>query len=135
MGVSTDPIADMLTMIRNSLKARQPKVDMPSSKLKAEIARVLKEEGFIAAHKVIQEKDQPGKVLRVYLKYGENHVSPVTGLRRISKPGRRVYRRSRELKPVYGGMGISILTTSKGVMTGRAARKQGVSGEILCEVW
>lgn len=125
----------MLTSIRNALKARHPKVDLPASKVKAEIARVLKDEGYIAAFKVIQEKDAVGKVLRVYLKYAENNISPVTGLRRISKPGRRVYRRAKELKRVCGGMGISIITTSRGIMTGREARKKGVSGEILCEVW
>ncbi len=135
MGAPTDPIADMLTCVRNALKARHPKVDVPNSRLKAEIARVLKDEGYIAAFKVIQEKGEPGKILRVYLKYAENHVSPVTGLRRISKPGRRVYRAARELKPVYGGMGISIVTTSQGIMTGKQARKKGVSGEVLCEVW
>lgn len=133
MGVSTDPIADMLTVIRNALGARLAKVDLPASKLKAEIARVLKEEGFVAAFKVIEENKK--KVLRVYLKYGSNKQSVITGLRRTSTPGRRVYRKREEIKPVVGGLGINILTTPRGIMTGRQARRQGVGGEILCEVW
>lgn len=135
MGVSTDPVADMLTGIRNALKAEHPKVDLPASRLKAEIARVLKEEGFIAAYKVIEEKGSKGKVLRIYLKYDKGKRSPVTGLRKVSRPGRRIYRQARELRPVYGGLGINILTTSRGIMTGRRARREGLGGEILCEVW
>ena len=134
MGVSTDPIADMLTSIRNALKARHSKVDLPSSKLKAEIARVLKDEGFIAAYKVIEEK-RKRKTLRIYLKYAAGRQGVITGLRRISKSGRRVYRGRDELRPVYGGLGINILTTPRGVMTGKVARREGVGGEILCEVW
>ncbi len=133
MGAPTDPIADMLTMIRNALQARQAKVDLPASRLKGELARVLKEEGFVAAYKVIEEKKK--KVLRVYLKYGPNKQSVITGLRRVSKPGRRVYRQRTEIKPVIGGLGVNILTTPKGIMTGRQARRQGVGGEVLCEVW
>lgn len=133
MGVATDPIADMLTVIRNALGARQAKVDLPASKLKAEIARVLKEEGFVAAYKVIEENKR--KVLRVYLKYGSDKQSVISGLRRISRPGRRVYRPRAEIKPVFGGLGINILTTPRGIMTGRQARRQGVGGEVLCEVW
>ncbi len=135
MGAPTDPIADMLTCIRNAIKAQHPKVDMPASRVKSDVAGVLKDEGFIAAYKVIDEKERKGKTLRVYLKYAKNKQSPVTGLRRISKPGRRVYQQAKELKPIYGGLGISIVTTSQGIMTGRAARKKGVGGEVLCEVW
>ena len=135
MGAPTDPIADMLTCIRNAIKAQHPKVDMPASRVKADVARVLKDEGYVSAFKVIDEKDRTGKTLRVYLKYAANKQSPVTGLRRVSTPGRRVYRNARELKRVYGGLGISIVTTSSGIMTGRAARKKGIGGEILCEVW
>lgn len=133
MGVSTDPIADMLTVIRNALRARHAKVDVPASKLKGEIARVLKEEGFLAAYKLIEEKKR--KTLRLYLKYGPDKQSVISGLRRVSTPGRRVYRPRTEIKPVLGGLGINILTTPQGIMSGRQARRQGVGGEILCEVW
>ncbi|MFQ5777028.1 MAG: 30S ribosomal protein S8 [Terriglobia bacterium] len=134
MGAPTDPIADMLTAIRNALRARHPKVDVPASRVKAEIARVLKEEGFVAAFKVIEEKKNR-KTLRLYLKYGEDKANVISGLRRVSKPGRRVYRARKEIKPVYGGLGINIVTTPQGIMSGRRARRQGVGGEILCEVW
>lgn len=133
MGASTDPIADMLTTIRNALRVRHPKVDVPASRMKTEIARVLKEEGFVAAFKVIEENNK--KVLRVYLKYGPDKQNVISGLRRVSKPGRRAYRNRKAIKAVHGGLGISILTTPRGVMTGRQARRQGVGGEILCEVW
>ncbi|MFQ5664241.1 MAG: 30S ribosomal protein S8 [Terriglobia bacterium] len=133
MGVSTDPIADMLTAIRNALRARHAKVDVPTSKIKAEIARVLKEEGFVAAYKVIEEKRK--RMLRLYLKYGPEKQSVISGLRRVSKPGRRVYRGRAGIKPVLGGVGINILTTPRGIMTGRQARRQGVGGEVVCEVW
>ncbi len=133
MGVTTDPIADMLTSIRNAVRVRYPKVDVPFSRIKTEIARVLKEEGFVAAYKVIEEKKR--KSLRLYLKYSPQKQGVITGLRRISRSGRRVYRGRNELKRVYGGMGISIVTTPRGIMTGRAARRTGVGGELLCEVW
>ncbi|MFQ5925872.1 MAG: 30S ribosomal protein S8 [Terriglobia bacterium] len=133
MGAATDPIADMLTCLRNALRVRHPKVDVPASKLKAEIARVLKEEGFIAAYKVMEENKR--KILRLYLKYTPEKQSVITGVRRISTPGRRRYLGKSELRPVYGGLGISILTTPKGIMSGRAARRAGVGGEVLCEVW
>ena len=133
MGTPTDPLADMLTSIRNALQARHTKVDVPASRLKAEVARILKEEGFLAAFKLIEENKR--KVLRLYLKYGPDKQSVISGLRRISKPGRRVYRGRREIKPVIGGLGISILTTPRGLKTGRTARKDGVGGEVLCEVW
>jgi len=133
MGAPTDPLADMLTCIRNALQARHAKVDVPASRLKAEVARILKEEGFLAAYKLIEENKR--KVLRLYLKYGPDKQSVISGLRRISTPGRRVYRGRREIKPVIGGLGISILTTPRGLKTGRSARKDGVGGEVICEVW
>jgi small subunit ribosomal protein S8 len=123
----------MLTSMRNALRARHPKVDVPASRVKGEIARVLKEEGFLAAFKVIEENKR--KVLRLYLKYGPNKQSVISGLRRVSKPGRRVYRGRTEIKPVVGGLGANIVTTPRGIMSGRQARRQGVGGEILCEVW
>lgn len=133
MGAPTDPIADMLTCIRNALHAQHPKVDVPASKLKTEIARVLKEEGYIAAFKVIDEKKK--KVLRLYLRYTPEKQRVISGLRRASKPGQRRYVAKSAIRPVYGGLGVSILSTSKGIMTGRAARRAGLGGEVLCEVW
>ena len=133
MGASTDPLADMLTSVRNALRARHAKVDVPASRLKNEVARVLKEEGFLAAYKVIEENKR--KTLRLYLKYSSDKQSVISGLKRISRPGRRVYRGRTEIKPVVGGLGVSILTTPQGIMSGRQARRQGVGGEILCEVW
>jgi small subunit ribosomal protein S8 len=128
----TDPVADMLTRIRNSINARHQKVDIPASKLKLEIARILKEEGYISNYKT-QEED--GKqILRVYLKYGGAEAA-IRDLARISRPGCRVYVGRDEIKRVQGGLGISIMTTPKGVMTGRQARREGVGGEVLCEVW
>ena len=129
----TDPVADFLTRIRNAHKARHQKLDVPASKLKAEIARILKEEGYIANYKPAEEDGQ--KVLRVYLKYGANNESAIRDLKRISKPGCRVYVGKEEIRRVQGGLGIAILTTPKGVMTGRQARREGVGGEILAEVW
>ena len=128
----TDPVADFLARIRNAIRARHQKLDLPASKLKAEIARILKEEGYIQNYKT-QEED--GKlILRVYLKYGANEPA-IRDLARISRPGCRVYIGHDEIKRVQGGLGISILTTPKGVMTGRQARREGVGGELLCEVW
>jgi len=128
----TDPVADFLARIRNAIRARHQKLDVPASKLKAEIARILKEEGYISNYKT-QEED--GKlILRVYLKYGGTE-SAIRDLARISRPGCRVYIGRDEIKRVQGGLGISILTTPKGVMTGRQARREGVGGELLCEVW
>src|SRR5574337_2158108 len=132
MGV-TDPVADLLARIRNALQARHQKLDVPSSKLKLEIARILKEEGFIANFKAVEEDGH--KVLRVYLKYSSNDEAAISNLARVSKPGCRVYVRRSEIPRVLGGMGINILTTPRGVMTGRQARKEGVGGEVLCEVW
>jgi small subunit ribosomal protein S8 len=129
----TDPVADLLARIRNSIRARHQKVDVPASKLKLEIARILKEEGYIANFKAVEEEGH--KVLRIYLKYGSNDEAAISNLERVSKPGCRVYVRRSEIPRVLGGMGINILTTPRGVMTGRQARKEGVGGEILCEVW
>ena len=129
----TDPVADLLTRIRNAINARQQKLDVPASKLKMEIARILKEEGYLANFKATEESGQ--KVLRLYLKYGANNDAAITNLARVSRPGCRVYVGHNDIPRVLGGLGISILTTPKGVMTGRQARKTGVGGEILCEVW
>lgn len=134
----TDPIADMLTRIRNAMNVGHPAVAMPSSKLKVEIARILKEEGFIVDYEVVDGDSPNHKVLRMRLKYvGERrHRRPViTGLERVSTPGRRVYTGKRDIPWILSGMGIAILTTPKGVMTGHRARQLGVGGEILCKVW
>jgi small subunit ribosomal protein S8 len=129
----TDPVADMLTRIRNAISARHQKVDIPASKLKLEIARILKEEGYISNFKATEEEGH--KVLRVYLKYANNNEAVISNVNRVSRPGCRVYVRRTEIPRVLGGMGINILTTPRGVMTGRQARKQGLGGELLCEVW
>lgn len=128
----TDPVADMLTRIRNATKARFVSVDVPGSRLKVEMARILKEEGFIKNYKFL--KDGKQGILRVYLKYGPGQVPAVQRLKRISKPGRRVYVKGSEIRPVMNGLGISILSTSRGVMSDRQARKENVGGEWLCVV-
>ena len=129
----TDPVADMLTRIRNAISARHQKVDIPASKLKLEIARILKEEGYISNFKATEEEGH--NILRVYLKYANNNEAVISNVNRVSRPGCRVYVRRTEIPRVLGGMGINILTTPRGVMTGRQARKQGLGGELLCEVW
>ncbi len=129
----TDPVADFLARIRNAIQARHPKVDVPASKLKLEIARILKEEGYIANFKATEEEGH--KIIRVYLKYSNGNENVISNLARVSRPGCRVYVGRNEIPRVLGGLGINILTTPKGVMTGRQARKEGVGGEILCEVW
>jgi small subunit ribosomal protein S8 len=129
----TDPVADFLTRIRNSIRARHQKLDVPASKLKAEIARILKEEGYISNFKTTEENGRA--VLRVYLKYGANNEAAIRDLERVSRPGCRVYVGRDEIRRVQGGLGISILTTPRGVMTGRQARREGVGGEVLCEIW
>jgi small subunit ribosomal protein S8 len=129
----TDPVSDFLTRVRNAINARHQKVDVPHSKLKVEIARILKEEGYIANFKPTEEEGR--KVLRVYLKYSPDNSSPISDLKRVSRPGCRVYVGHTEIPRVLGGLGINILTTPKGVMTGRQARKEGVGGEVLCEVY
>ena len=129
----TDPIADMLTRIRNGVRARLPKVDIPSSRLKGEIARILKNEGYIANFKVVEDTRQGS--IRVFLKYGPGRERVITDLQRVSRPGCRIYCGKGEIPRVYGGLGINILSTSHGVMTGREAARTGVGGEILCNVW
>lgn len=131
--ILTDPVADFLTRIRNSIRARHQKLDVPASKLKAEIARILKEEGYISNFKTTEENGRA--ILRVYLKYGSNNEAAIRDLSRVSRPGCRVYVGRDEIRRVQGGLGISILTTPRGVMTGRQARREGVGGEVLCEVW
>lgn len=129
----SDPVADTLTRIRNANAARHEKVDIPSSRLKVEIARILKEEGFIKGYKVIEDEKQG--ILRVSLKYGPGNERVLRGITRTSRPGLRVYTRTRKIPRVLSGMGIAILSTSKGVMTDREARSQAVGGEVLCYVW
>lgn len=129
----SDPIADMLTRVRNAVKAKFNSVDVPGSKLKIEMAKTLKDEGFIRNYKFL--KDGKQGILRIYLKYGSGNTNVIYGLERISKPSRRVYVRSKDIKPVFNGMGISILSTSKGIMTDKKARKENVGGEILCNIW
>jgi small subunit ribosomal protein S8 len=129
----SDPVADMLTRIRNGAKAKFSSVDVPGSKVKVELARILKEEGFIKNYKFL--KDGKQGVLRVYLKYGQGQMNTILSLKRVSRPGRRTYKKGKDLKPVLNGMGISILSTSRGVMTDKQARKENVGGEILCTVY
>src|SRR5437764_10656173 len=134
----TDPIADMLTRIRNAVTAKHTRVDMPASRLKAEIARILQDEGYIQGFKVLDDPAQTAanaRTLRVFLKYGPRGEKLITGIERISRPGRRVYFGKEDVPDVLGGLGTNILTTSRGVMTGRAAVKAGVGGEVLCNVW
>jgi small subunit ribosomal protein S8 len=128
----TDPIADMLTRIRNAMQIKAEKVDIPISKMKLEIAKILKEEGFIRAYKILKDRRQG--ILRVIPKYMENE-SVITGLKRISKPGRRVYAGSDEIPSVMGGLGVAILTTSSGILSDRTCRQKGIGGEVLCHVW
>ena len=129
----TDPIADMLTRIRNGHTARHEKVDVPGAKLKVEIARILKEEGYIKNFKFI--KDSKQGIIRLTLKYNEDKRPSIEGIQRVSKPGRRVYVGAKEMPPVLQGLGISIISTSQGVMTDRRARQLNLGGEILCSVW
>ena len=129
----TDPVADMISRIRNGVRAKLPRVDVPSSKLKVEIARILKDEGYVANFKVTPD-DKQG-VLRVYLKYGPGMERVITDLQRVSRPGCRIYCGKDQIPRVYGGLGINILSTSRGLMTGRSAAREGVGGEILCNVW
>jgi small subunit ribosomal protein S8 len=138
----TDPIADMLTRLRNAVIAKHPRVDVPVSKLKVEIAKILEDEGYIQGFKIVDEKSPeaakaaaPRQLIRIFLKYGPHGEKVITGIERISRPGRRVYMGVDDVPSVLGGLGTNILTTSRGVMTGRAARKAGVGGEVLCNVW
>ena len=130
--MTSDPIADMLTRIRNAILARHTRVEMPLSKLKARIAELLKEEGYIEDFSI--QAEAPG-TLTVLLRYGRDRASAIVGLKRLSRPGRRVYVKSTELPKVMAGMGISIISTSRGVLTNRQAEKEHVGGELLCEVW
>jgi len=129
----SDPIADMLTRIRNGGKAEFEKVDIPGSKLKIELARVLKEQGYIKNYKFLED-DKQG-VLRIYLKYAGERQPVIYGIERVSKPSRRVYKKAKEIKSVLNGLGISIISTSKGLMTDKEARKANMGGEVLCNVW
>ena len=134
----TDPIADMLTRIRNAVTAKHTRVDMPASRIKVDIARILQDEGYIQGFKLLEEADgKPAlsKTLRLFLKYGPHGEKVITGVQRISRPGRRVYFGRDEVPDVLAGLGTSILTTSRGVMTGRNAVKAGVGGEVLCNIW
>jgi small subunit ribosomal protein S8 len=137
----TDPIADMLSRIRNAVTAKHTRVDMPSSRIKTDIARILQDEGYIQGFKVLDEAPgapkgvAPVKTLRLFLKYGPHGEKLITGVERISRPGRRVYFGRDDVPDVLAGLGTSILTTSRGVMTGREAVKAGVGGEVLCNIW
>lgn len=136
----TDPISDMITRIRNAVTAKRTRVDIPASKLKAEIARILQDEGYIQGFRLVEEpaekaNRQSRQVIRLFLKYGPRGEKVITGLLRISRPGRRVYLGVEDVPHVLGGLGTNILTTPQGVMTGRAARAAGVGGEVLCNVW
>ena len=133
----TDPISDMITRIRNAVTAKHTRVDMPTSRIKTDIARILQDEGYIQGFKLLEPEADAGpiKTLRLFLKYGPHGEKLITGLQRISRPGRRVYFGRDEVPDVLAGLGTSILTTSRGVMTGKAAVKAGVGGEVLCNVW
>jgi small subunit ribosomal protein S8 len=130
---TSDPIADMLTRIRNAASAKFNRVDIPGSRVKSEIAKLLKSEGYIRNYKFI--KDGKQGILRLYLKYGPDQQSVIFGLERVSKPSRRVYLNCRDIKPILSGMGVSIISTSKGMMTDKNARKENIGGEILCNIW
>ena len=129
----TDPVADMLTRVRNAAKARFNSVDIPGSKMKVDIARILKDEGYIRNYKFI--KDGKQGILRIYLKYGSGQESVIYGMQRVSRPSRRVYVKGKDIKPVFNGLGTAILSTSKGVMTDRKARMENIGGEIICNIW
>jgi len=129
----TDPIADMLTRMRNSILIKSEKVDVPASKIKVEIAKILKEEGFIKSYKIIKDKKQG--ILRITMKYTQENEPVLSGLKRISKPGRRVYVGKDKIPRVMGGVGVAVITTPNGVLSDKACRFQGVGGEVLCYVW
>jgi small subunit ribosomal protein S8 len=131
----TDPIADMLTRIRNGNVAMQDKVSMPSSKLKESLAGILKREGYIEDFKVREETGRPGRVLEIAMKYSTERERTISGLRRVSKPGLRVYTTADRLPRVLGGLGVAVLSTSQGLMTDREAHRRRVGGEVLCYVW
>ena len=132
----TDPIADYLTRIRNGIQAAHETVDIPASKLKVEMARILKEQGYINNYEVeAPTEDHPGEIIRVQLKYTDDRRPAISGLRRVSRPGQRRYVAANGIPKVQGGMGTSIVSTSRGVLTGHEARQQGVGGEVVAEVW
>jgi small subunit ribosomal protein S8 len=131
----TDPIADMLTRIRNAVQGRHPRVDVPTSRFKAEIARILEQEGYIHSFKLMDATGDTRPVIRIALKYGPKGERVLSGLERVSRPGRRVYLGRGDVPRVMGGLGTAILTTSRGVMTGQEAIKSGVGGEVLCNIW
>ncbi|MDH5405082.1 MAG: 30S ribosomal protein S8 [Candidatus Aminicenantes bacterium] len=129
----TDPIADMLTRIRNALKAMHDEVSVPSSKMKVAVAKILKEEGYIKDYKVIQDNKQG--ILKIALKWGSHGEKVITGLKKVSKPGRRVYCGKEDIPVVIGGLGITILSTSRGILTGAQAKKMDIGGEVICNIW
>ena len=129
----TDPIADMLTRIRNANTALLERVDIPASRLKIELAKLLKAEGFIRAYKLIDDNKQG--ILRVYMKFGSGNERVILGLRRVSRPGLRVYRKATQIPNVMSGMGLAVLSTSQGLMSGKAARQRSLGGEVLCYLW
>lgn len=128
----SDPISDMLTRMRNAMKANHLKTDIPSSKMKLAIARILKDEGFIKNYKVIDDNRQ--KILRVYFKYSADNTPAIVKMRRVSSPGRRIYVQAKEIRPVYNNLGIRILSTSRGIITNKTAKKLNVGGEVICEI-
>jgi len=129
----TDPVSDMLTRVRNASQALHDRVEVPASKIKVELARVLHEEGFIRSYRIIEDNKQG--IIRIYLKYSETEERVISGIKRISKPGRRVYVNKSLLPRVLGGLGVAVISTSQGVMTDRTCRKSNVGGEVLCHVW
>ena len=129
----TDTVADMLTRIRNANMVRHERVEIPASKLKAEVARILHEEGYIQSYRLIEDRKQG--ILRIYLKYDDNQEKVISGIRRVSKPGRRVYAGATKIPRVYGDLGVSVLSTSHGVKTGKQCRRERIGGEVLCYVW
>jgi len=131
----TDPVADLLTRIRNAIHAAHETVDVPASRLKADIARILSEQGYIDSYSVETVPGRPGELIRIRLKYTEERRSAISGLRRVSRPGQRTYVDSRSIPKVLGGMGTAIVSTSRGVMTGHEARSAGVGGEVVAQVW
>ena len=131
----TDPIADMLTRVRNANIAKHDDVSMPSSKLKEALAELLKSEGYIADFKTAERPDKPGKILSIDMKYSPERERTITGIKRVSKPGLRVYKKSNEIPRVLGGLGVAVVSTSQGLMTDREARRRNVGGEVLCYVW
>lgn len=131
----TDPIADLLTRIRNAIHVERPYVDMPTSRMKVRVVEALEREGYVWDHEIVEEEGSPALILRVNLKYGSNGEHVIQHIERVSKPGRRVYVGVTDMKEVRQGLGISVLSTSKGVLSNREARKEGVGGELLCQLW